>query len=279
MRSSMSKVSSHVPSLHAVPSNEHLRSRKGSIESLRSEHREASGDKSRVTSWASTDINTIIANRVSKSTSDAWEGEQLAFIAPPDLQTVASQEKLALATSNGKVCNGATVDSQRVYSALMKKMQETQQLYDNMLEQRRLSDHSDPFRTLSPPSSEGSIVTDQPQEATRTQLVARSDFDQGNGDLQSSRSSSEKSQDSCLTVSGPESRLRQQVLRPAEEASPSKPIVDRTSAFFGSPTSHLFRTRSLWRKSLQEAMERDHTLAQEPIKRTINNKRGIAGTT
>ncbi|KAF3768687.1 hypothetical protein M406DRAFT_71670 [Cryphonectria parasitica EP155] len=51
--------------------------------------------------------------------------------------------------------------------------------------------------------------------------------------------------------------------------------MDRSSTFFGSPTSHLFRTKSPWRRTLQEAMEKANTLSEEP---PVNSNETIAAT-
>ncbi|KAG8674196.1 hypothetical protein FPOAC2_00182 [Fusarium poae] len=51
---SMFQVTAHVPSLHDVPSNKKLRSRKGSVESFADGDHCVSDDRSRVTSWTNT---------------------------------------------------------------------------------------------------------------------------------------------------------------------------------------------------------------------------------
>lgn len=63
---SMFRVPSHVPSLHDVPSNQQLRSRKGSVKSAQSldDHQDAD-DKSRVTSWTNSVTNTISSQETS----------------------------------------------------------------------------------------------------------------------------------------------------------------------------------------------------------------------
>ncbi|CRK46616.1 hypothetical protein BN1723_016685 [Verticillium longisporum] len=57
---SIARVMSRIPSLHAVPSSSKLRSRQGSMESIRSEQAHNSlDDKSRVTSWTNSAISII----------------------------------------------------------------------------------------------------------------------------------------------------------------------------------------------------------------------------
>lgn len=265
-RSSLSRVSARLPSLHAVPSSERLRSRRGSIDSLESESRGASDEKSRVTSWASTEVNTVIAHG-SQDSSEDWGKQRLSVItehglhAPSpslartklSLQTITSQEELAAACIMERLPPGATVDSQRVYSALMKRVNETQQHFADILEhQRKSSDNSDPFRTLSPPTSDDSRdsggpnafshahpPTDAIQETSRSSSDAASGSYRLGGEVYRSLSPPVQ-----LTTKG-------------AGVPVSKPITDRSSAFFGSPTSHLFRTRSPWRRSLQEAIQKD----------------------
>lgn len=263
-RSSVSRVSSHIPSLHAVPSSEQLRSRRGSIGSLGAEARRTSDDKSRVTSWSSTEGTTVVTHRPHEKSEDVGSQrfssttkQSLQAPVPSisrrsrlSLQTITSQEALVAPSIMERLPPGAIVDSQRVYSALMKKMSETQQHFAELLEEeRKSSGHSDPFRTLSPPTSEDSSDSEVP--ATYPHEHPQTDWRQD-----SSRSSSD-AQGNALRVEGHDHRsLSPPIhLTPAGAECSSKPIVDRSSAFFGSPTSHLFRTRSPWRRSLQETIQ------------------------
>ncbi|KAH6689511.1 hypothetical protein F5X68DRAFT_253901 [Plectosphaerella plurivora] len=52
-----------MPSLHAVPSHQQLRSRQGSLESIRSNSQRPSDDRSRVTSWASSAVTTLDSDK------------------------------------------------------------------------------------------------------------------------------------------------------------------------------------------------------------------------
>lgn len=276
--SSLARVSSRLPVLHAVPSCERLRSRSGSIDSFKSEDRRVSDEKSRVTSWASTEANTIVAHRPQEDL-ESWDRQRLSvstengFHAPSPslprpkfgLQTITSQEELATQTISERLVPGAAVDSQRVYSALMKRMTDTQQLLDNV---RKCSDASDPFRTLSPPTSEDSsdhgeaVVSQAPPQTI------------GNGDICPSLSDHVPERNparlsSSLTGAKSASNSSSGQVRPMSppvHLTPkgvTKPLTDRSSAFFGSPTSHLFRTRSPWRKSLQAAMDADRVPSHE----------------
>lgn len=292
-RSSLSRVSTRIPSLHAVPSHERLHSRRGSIGSCKSAAGQASDEKSRVTSWASTDTNTVIAHRPQEATEE-WEKQRLSLInehgvqnSLPSLdrpiiglQTITSQEELA---STGLQClpPGATVDSQRVYSALMKKMKETQQIAGIVEEQRRKSsDGSNPFRTLSPSSSIGSGASNDTAASTRMrpprqQLSFLGQDLENRPGFTGPKSEKAQSSDDKITQSGADDHrsLSPPIhLTPKGGGSvPAKTITDRGSAFFGSPTSHLFRTTSPYRRSLQEAMraEKGQVSCQDPAETTV----------
>ncbi|CZS91659.1 hypothetical protein WAI453_011846 [Rhynchosporium graminicola] len=126
---SLSRVTSRVPSLHAIASNQQLKSNAGSVRSLDSD------DKSRVTSWTSAGANTVAAplnqtqlqeqhqrlsiiNEIgSHVPSSSFSRARLAnqFSAYP---VVHRQSK-----STGHIPAPA-VDSARVYSALMKRLDE-----------------------------------------------------------------------------------------------------------------------------------------------------------
>lgn len=277
--SSLARVSSRIPVLHAVPSCERLRSRSGSIDSFKGEDRKASDERSRVTSWASTEANTIVAHRAQED-SELWDKQRLsvitenAFHAPSPslprpkfgLQTITSQEELATQTISERLAPGAAVDSQRVYSALMKRMTDTQQLLDNV---RKCSDASDPFRTLSPPTSDDSsdhgeaVVCQAPPQTVGNDNVYPSLSARVPERNPARLSSSLK----CAKTGCDPSSAQVRPISPPVHLTPkgvAKPLTDRSSAFFGSPTSHLFRTRSPWRKSLQEAMDGDRTSSHEP---------------
>ncbi|KAK8061342.1 hypothetical protein PG994_007708 [Apiospora phragmitis] len=132
----LSRVTSGVPSLHAVPSEQQLRSHQVSLESLRSE-RKVSDEKSRVTSWTNSDIHMSTAT---SSQGREWERQRLSIIKENGAHISSSASRrpdLARQwTDRGLIANfpqedpvdpSANVDSQRIYSALMKRLNETQQ--------------------------------------------------------------------------------------------------------------------------------------------------------
>ncbi|KAG6367590.1 hypothetical protein INS49_001783 [Diaporthe citri] len=195
------------------------------------------------------------------------------------LQTITSQEELAPPIALQRLPPGATVDSQRVFSALMKKMNETQQLAGIVEQQRKLSDGSDPFRTLSPSSSIGSgdssdaVASTQARNTRQPLSISGKDMEEYPSCARPA-SEREESSNNELTHSVADDHRS---LSPPIHLTPkgerhvaAKTITDRGSAFFGSPTSHLFRTTSPYRRSLQEAMraERRQSLCQDPAETT-----------
>ncbi|KAK7734735.1 hypothetical protein SLS53_007841 [Cytospora paraplurivora] len=209
---------------------------------------------------------------------EEWEKQRLSIInehtshahsssigpQQPSLQTITSQEELANSTNLARLPPGATVDSQRVYSALMKRMNETKQLAGIVEQQRKSSDASDPFRTLSPPStigSGGSNVTAALAGAKPPQELSWAVGKEADEYRHPSRSASRATEGSYKAVSIPVAvenrRLSPPIqLTPTGKHAPSaRSITDRSSVFFGTPTSHLFRTKSPYRRSLQDAMD------------------------
>lgn len=292
-RSSLSRVSTHIPSLHAVPSHERLHSRRGSIDSCKSAAGQASDERSRVTSWASTDTNTVVAHRPQESTVE-WERQRLSIINENGirnsssslgcpvigLQTITSQEELAPPPALQRLPPGATVDSQRVYSALLKKMNETQQFARIVEQQRKSSDGSDPFRTLSPSSSNGSgdsgdTVASTQTCAPRQQLPKSGKEVEGYPSCEkpASESSTSLNRGVAQSVTDDHRSLSPPIHLTPQGGRPdaARTITDRGSAFFGSPTSHLFRTTSPYRRSLQQAMcaERGQALCQNTAEATV----------
>lgn len=282
-RGSISRVSSHIPSLHAVPSEELLRSRKGSIDSFRSEDRRVSDDKSRVTSWASTEANTVIAHRTHDGVEERGK-QRLSVITEhgaratspslsqpkPGLQTITSREELGASSILERLPPGATIDSQRVYSALMKRMSQTQQRFNDIIgEQRKLSNESDPFRTLSPPTTDASSDDDGLLVVSHIHAPAESQRELTGSSSDTRENTPAEGfglkQETCHRSLSPPIHLTPK----GADSTPVRPITDRSSVFFGSPTSHLFRTRSPWRRTLQKAMDQDRATAEEPTAATL----------
>ena len=140
------QINSRVPSLHTVNSNQHLRSQNGSVRSVRSARStgtDRGDDKSRVTSWTSTGVNTlnslnahhtfaeremqrlsVIKENGTHIPSSSFRRIETHGIYPPYSQT-KYQEKENNTLKSGD--NTRHIDSARVYSALMKRIETNDQ--------------------------------------------------------------------------------------------------------------------------------------------------------
>ncbi|KAJ0123056.1 hypothetical protein J7T55_011519 [Diaporthe amygdali] len=216
--------------------------------------------------------------RLSIISENGFQDPSLSLTRPAiGLQTITSQEELAAPVALQCLPPGTTVDSQRVYSALIKKMNETQQLAGIVEQQRKSSGWSDPFRTLSPSSSIGSDDSSDANQAGLPRLQLPNSGGQAKEYSGHARNESDKAELSNKTIptgviDDHRSLSPPVQLTPRGGESVARTITDRSSAFFGSPTSHLFRTTSPFRRSLQEAMraERGQTSSQEPKEATTS---------
>lgn len=122
---SMFRISSHIPSLHDIPSNQQLRSRKGSVESIESGEQHVSDDRSRVTSWT----NSVTSTVSSMGMLGEWERQRLSVIkengAHISSSSLGSTGLEGHGAGSQEIWSGAEIDSERVYSALMKRLGET----------------------------------------------------------------------------------------------------------------------------------------------------------
>ncbi|KAI3392105.1 hypothetical protein diail_6176 [Diaporthe ilicicola] len=160
-------------------------------------------------------------------------------------------------------------------------MNETQQLAGIVQQQRKSSDGSDPFRTLSPSSSIGSSSSDAmasiQARPLRQQLSTSGCQEEDNSDVARPDSGCATLLDKNTTQGVVDDH---RTLSPPIHLAPkgagtaaAKAITDRGSAFFGSPTFHLFRTTSPFRRSLQEAMrvDRGQAPSQESAGSPVEN--------
>lgn len=136
---SLIRAANRAPSIRTANSNQQLRSLAGSIKSIKSQRSDHSDDKSRVTSWTSVGVNTI----TSQPTRAQVEREQqrLSIIEEVGTHIPSSSFTRSRIMSNGSsypvapksshtASHGSNpvqagqVDSMRVYSALMKRIDE-----------------------------------------------------------------------------------------------------------------------------------------------------------
>ncbi|TVY53154.1 hypothetical protein LCER1_G006250 [Lachnellula cervina] len=127
---SLLRVTSRIPSIRAKTSEEKLKSHTGSVRSLGSEH---SDDKSRVTSWTSTAANTVTSHGGRALTER--EQQRLSIINENGTHVTSSSFDRQRLTNQFSAYptmhrpskspgNITSVDSARVYSALMKRLDE-----------------------------------------------------------------------------------------------------------------------------------------------------------
>ncbi|KAI2464322.1 hypothetical protein F4781DRAFT_439717 [Annulohypoxylon bovei var. microspora] len=282
----ISRVPSGVPSLHAVPSNQQLRSRQGSVESLRSERR-ASDDRSRVTSWTNSDTNTI--NTLS-SRKGEWERQRLSVIKENGMHVSSSSTRCpGIATHVTNPNNSgrslppaippqpATVNSQRIYSALMKRLSDTNKhSKGNELKRKksvddfitavavppRGSSRDQKSRGPNSPATIRHVVSDGLSDTSSTRTIERKPVASSRKvKAESSKSPSRVEPSSTKSgfpssISAPLDDWKMSLPR-IEEPTPTPPLrtlSTRSSAFFASPTCHLFRTRSPYRRALQDSI-------------------------
>ncbi|KAI1206713.1 uncharacterized protein F4807DRAFT_437984, partial [Annulohypoxylon truncatum] len=291
----ISRVPSGVPSLHAVPSHQQLRSRQGSVESLRSERR-ASDERSRVTSWSNSDTNTI--NTLS-SRKGEWERQRLSVIKENGMHVSSSSARYPGVAAHVTNTNNsphsipppipiqpATVNSQRIYSALMKRLSDTskhskgnelkrKKTVDNLITAaavppRGSSQHHE-GRGPNSPATIRYVVSDGLSNTSSTRTIERKPV------ANSRRVKAEPSESpspvgtsstkpgipsSASMLLGDEASKslntdgwKSPIPRIEEPTPPARALSTRSSAFFASPTCHLFRTRSPYRRALQDSIK------------------------
>ncbi|KAK3330478.1 hypothetical protein B0H66DRAFT_572526 [Apodospora peruviana] len=321
--SSIHRVPSQVPLVQIVPPNL-VHSNRGSVESLGSEQECKVSDDKSLTSWTNSGPSTLTSQQ--QQQWKEWERQRLSIIrengshAPsPSIRRKPLGTQLFQHSENvivNQVAAGPTVDSQRVYSALMKRVRESNNQNAPEIEQQGRADDmfSPPVDTLpsveslrnvsrqSPRmklrvvpqnpyqfSSPGGIRT--PTQATTNatlrpdmQHVQAGQFRTGSPaaphirqmypevtrneprdvhaafETGMSRSASANTQSSCKPSDDPfiedhrEPTSTEDRVHRMEEP---KIIKDQSSAFFGSPASHLFRTTSPYRRALRRSMEEE----------------------
>ncbi|OTB01782.1 hypothetical protein M426DRAFT_14088 [Hypoxylon sp. CI-4A] len=287
----LSRVPSGMPSLHAVPSHQQLRSRQGSFESLRSERR-ASDERSRVTSWTNSDTNTL--NTISSQRGE-WDRQRLSIIKENGTHVSSSSKHPGISTYHtgpdtsvhslpSLPTKPAVADSQRIYSALMKKLNDTNKYSIRSTNDEIPSVPSVPPRDSSygykgrGPSSTATIrhvVSDDASKISSAATIEKKPFPRAgrfkeewnespyNSNINLPANRRELSPSASVPTLDGAKRVADAADRSnptpySEESIPSvKALSTRSSAFFASPTCHLFRTRSPYRRAIQESMKSD----------------------
>lgn len=286
----VSRVSSGIPSFHNIPLEQQLQSHQGSLESLHSERR-ASDERSRVTSWSNSDATTC----GTATSSQAEQGKhRLSVIKENGINHGSSHrrrpifnhwtkmpESVGEATSSTST-SPSNVQGQRLYSALIKrnatevskreqisngKVRKTNEVFvkTDLIPTRESSRSFSSAGTMiindttrfepqcnitniTPfiPAKHSSEPTDDPFVSSRKK--------------QSGANNSVNDSSSAMVGTGRQrlSNLSSRSLTDSElrkGASPMKTLSTRSSAFFGSPECHLFRTRSPYRRAVRGSIQ------------------------
>ncbi|KAK4161473.1 hypothetical protein QBC43DRAFT_217732 [Cladorrhinum sp. PSN259] len=304
-------VQTKMPSFELPPTNL-LQSNKGSLESLRSErerNRQVSDDKS-LTTWTHSGPSTLTSQQQQQWRE--WERQRLSIIKENGTHAPSSSARrkalgadLFQRPDNSETSKPVSVmppvDCQRLYSALMKRMN----AQDNQAESGmnhtfqpqvdefdvpsttlvRKASPQTPRTTLSGLERKDIMSTDVTDTPTRASRGSRSNDKQNpaplttlnprHGYLEKAR---REAKDICAALRGGRSRTGltgtvgslHDVPEPsgndglplfAPSISPSRAgeraVSDRNGTFFGSPSSHLFRTESPYRRALRRSMEEE----------------------
>ncbi|RYP87853.1 hypothetical protein DL769_000445 [Monosporascus sp. CRB-8-3] len=296
----LSHVTSGVPSLHTVPSNQQLRSRQGSLESLRS-GRKISDERSRATSWSDSDIRTVTSTN---SLKKDWERQRLSVIKENGTHISSSSARRAPAVDHSIQPSISvvppqqpvpkpvrTMDGQRIYSALMKRVNGKHKQPQNSDLQRkgsienfrrtgtvppRGSSYNHEDRELETPTTIRQVIANgSDHESVKTaKTVIATSRPKTRGESGQTCNGTENTQEgeavppSTTTTStdmahGTEHKYGQLLTGPGTGGKHLvQDLSGRKSDFFGSPACHLFRTASPYRRALQESMKAAADLSQ-----------------
>lgn len=272
---SMYQGPSRMPSFHAVPTSQQLKSRQGSFANVEIEDCPPSDDKSRVTSWTDSTVATI----THQARSANWSRQYAFSSEAAEMGTLPSSHNQASMPLDNNSHKDPTVNSQRVYTALIKRLQETKQRQSQSLGENHAT--LDASEAASPQSN--STIRRQPRwiryegSANTIRHVQEEDdvFQDRAAQTAISRCSSSNSvirgheptdspQKSLSSDGYPNAAIDGDCMAPpgqnatelqvAPETQKSI-ISSRSSAFFASPTCHLFRTTSPYRRALQATMK------------------------
>ncbi|KAG5792272.1 hypothetical protein H9Q69_008669 [Fusarium xylarioides] len=261
---SMFQVTSHVPSLHDVPSNQQLRSRKGSVESFGDSDQHIPDDKSRVTSWTNSMTNTV----TSHGTLGDWERQRLSVIRENGTHIPSSARSIEyLEQQTRDMIADMSVDSERVYSALMERLARKEPT-DRVLQSQPGSVKS---RATNTGDSDGQSINRQ-WDCSTIRCVRPDD-----NIFRDNRDHSARSSSSATEVPEHENKHQPQAgnTPPVEHTAaldwsddrtnsesehtsvllqglePHRTITQRSSAFFASPSCQSFRSPSPYRRALR----------------------------
>ncbi|CAH0038677.1 unnamed protein product [Clonostachys solani] len=269
-KASMSQGASRIASLHAIPSSQHIRSCRVSIESCDWEEAASVEEKSRVTSWTDSLTNTL----GSQSGFGDREWKRLSVIKENGLHTSSMQPTAFSQPQSSDTGSGRSggVDCHHIYPELTsgenvaREDENGIQKHEigRMRSFRKAQSRSGSVSQLgaygwSPPtircvSTGDDDVFQDKSRATRDSHIpgvsettseplgsSGSELEVQKLDAENKHAQPDQSEKAFSTTS-------------RDGGSCRRKMVDRSSAFFASPSSHLFRTTSPFRRALRENM-------------------------
>ncbi|KAL5618038.1 hypothetical protein FOVSG1_000260 [Fusarium oxysporum f. sp. vasinfectum] len=253
---SMFQVTSHVPSLHDVPSNQQLRSRKGSVESFGDGDQHIPDDKSRVTSWTNSMTNTV----TSHGTFGDWDRQRLSVIKENGTHIPSSVRSIEyLEQQTRDMIADMSVDSERVYSALMERLARKEptdrvmQSQPGSVKSRRTNTGDNDGQSINRQwdcSTIRCVRPDDPSSRSSSSTTKVPDYENKHQPQTGHTSTVEHT--AALNWSDDrthsESEHTSVLLQGLE---PHKTITQRSSAFFASPSCQSFRSPSPYRRALR----------------------------
>ncbi|KAK4229936.1 hypothetical protein QBC38DRAFT_411097 [Podospora fimiseda] len=273
-------VPAKMPSLQVAHPNL-LRSNKGSLESLRSEreyNRQVSDDKT-FTSWAHSGPSTLTSQQ-----QQQWrelERQRLSIIKENGTHAPSSSSHRQPLEADLFQCPDnvgyenplpfmSSVNSQRMISALMKRKAVTDAQIEPGVEQVQRSTYITPDVTDTPTrASRRSRSSDKQKAAPITNLGHRdaaltkagTGVEEMCGALTGGRSPSGSTGTvgSRNGVPEPTGNDGLPLFGPSNSVTRARSVSDRNGAFFGSPSSHFFRTESPFRRALRQSMEEEES--------------------
>ncbi|KAK4176872.1 hypothetical protein QBC36DRAFT_212968 [Triangularia setosa] len=319
-------VPAKIPSLQNVPPNL-LHSNKGSLESLRSEsQRDRQVSDESLTSWVHSGPSTLTSQQQQQWRE--WERQRLSVIKENGMHAPSSSvRRKALGAHlfeqpvNGNnipaTLHTVTVDSQRVYSALMKRMKTLNDQVSQAVEQqpraawdfretapvipvmdveeltpvvsqldgnKESTDTSDDILDTPTRVSRKTNPGDRQRVGNQGIAVPHRGYLDGTRreaigicaafDVGKSMASSADTDGPVVGIPEPSGKDGLPLFAPTTHHG--HPVEDgtgssRDSVTLGSPTSHLFRTRSPYRYALQRTMEEDQRAWSRPVPVYVSN--------
>ncbi|KAI1825044.1 hypothetical protein F4861DRAFT_538497 [Xylaria intraflava] len=268
----VSQVASGVPSLHTVTQYPHLYSHEGSIESLESEQK-AFDERSRITSWSNSDtsaVNTLNSCRREqgmKRLSIINENGPHVCSSSARFLPLPKQPNASTASLDQPVMQTSRVpvDGQRIYSALMKREEQLQQAQttdsegkcsrENFVQPGPIPQRKSSLRrSHSNDNTAATIRYVMPDSGSDSESMA------GEGSEPFLSTANETRHKRMKNAGNIPSSNTDNELPALPRSGGKRPALvprlsSRSSAFFGSPSRHLFRAESPYRRALQDQIK------------------------